>query len=145
MRKRILSTLLCVFAVVGVFGLPSAQAVSEHPISEEVSEGTMLRWANCASITLDMRRSNNKITSDSGITGKAGTTNITASYILERLVSGSYVEVDAWTASSNSMILSDSHETPNCPAGNYKLSVSATVTRNGIPEDVSESYVEVFK
>lgn len=143
MKKRILSAILCVITVVGAFGLPSAQAVSsELAASENLSGGAELRWANTASITLNMQRNNNRVTSDSVIVGFAGTTRISASFTLEKLVNGEYVNVDSWTASSNSMILNNSRVTPNCTAGTYKLSVSATVTRNGTPENVSYSLVE---
>lgn len=141
MKKRFVSAILCMFAIFGVLGLPSVQAASTLPDvgGAASSDEPALRWVNTASITLNMSRSNNKVTSETVVTGKAGTTSISASFTLERLVNGNYVLVDSWTASSSSMLLKDIHTTSNCPSGTYKLTVEATVTRNGTSEYVSDS------
>ncbi|MDR2569454.1 MAG: hypothetical protein LBD23_04025 [Oscillospiraceae bacterium] len=128
MKKRFLAIILCVGILMMAVGSPIAQA----------------RWTHLRSINLNMSHRNNTITSSTSISGLSGTTRITASFILEVLVNGQYQHVDSWSASSNSILLSNTRETSNCSARTYRLRVTATVTRNGTNETVSDSIVRSF-
>ena len=122
MKKRFLATILCICLVVSVLGVPIAQA----------------RWTNTASITLDMSISNGTITSKGTIRGNSGTSNIAATYTLEKLVSGKYTYVDSWSDSSSSFYFSNTHTTSNCTSGTYKLTVTGTVTKDGYAEPIED-------
>jgi len=123
--KRILALLLCVGVLWVAIGTPLAEA----------------RWTHLRSISLNLSRSNNTVTSTVSVMGHAGTTRILASFVLERLVDGQYRLVTAWTDSTNSSALINTRQTSNCPAGTYRLRVTVTVTRDGSSETVSDSIV----
>jgi len=123
---------------VGLGGNISATAVDvvQEPINE-------LLWENVAIITLDMKFANGIITSTGNVVGRSGTTAIVALFVLARRnADGTFTEVDRWTATNGSiaMLLSTSRTTRNQPAGTYRLSVTAHVTRSGKTETVNASY-----
>lgn len=132
MKKRVSLTLLCVCLLIGTIGFTTTAA--------EVEEIEPF-WQNAAAITLDMSRNGGTVTSSGRIAGQAGTTAISASFTLARQnANGTFTNVDSWTASSNSMLVSSSRSTTGQSAGTYRLSVSASVTRNGTIETVFESH-----
>ena len=139
MRKRYLAFILFVCVLV-VLGTPIAQASTFT--DDRVSEQT--RWTNTATILLAMSYSNGTITSEGQIVGKAGTTKISVSFTLEKLVSGKYQYVDSWSASNNSMYCTSSHKTYNCSTGTYKLSLSGTVTKDNYAEPVESWLIKTF-
>ena len=131
MKKRFLSALLCICLVVAVVGFattPTAQA----------------RWTNTRSIKLDMALKNDQMTSEGTISGYVGTTSISASFVLEKLVNGQYQYVDSWVAFSNTILLSSSRLTQNCTGGTYKLSISGTVVKDNHAEYVSDWLIKTF-
>jgi len=129
--------------LVGFVGSYSASGVTSRQ-----EHGVELLWENVASIFLDMKFSNGIITSTGTVTGKSGTTAISATFILERRnTNGTFTEVDRWTANHGSitMLLSTSRSTRNQSAGTYRLSVIATVTRNGKLETVTGNHTTTFQ
>ena len=142
MRKRFVSSILCLVIVIVAMGVPLASAVNLKSV--DLSEGPKTRWQHTRSIALDMSFNNRTITSNGTITGHTGTTGISAIFILERLVNNQYEFVDSWTATSSTIILTSSRTTQNCDRGTYKLSVTAWVTRNGTLETVSDSLTKTF-
>ena len=126
MKKRILATVLCLCLVMGVIGVPFAQA----------------KWSNTSSIALDMSLSSGTITSKGTVVGKTGTSDISVTYTLEKLVGGRYTHVDSWSASSSSMLSSKTNYTSNCTSGTYKLSISGTVTKDGYIEDIDDWFTK---
>ena len=126
MKRQVIAVILCIGFLLVAVGTPIALA----------------RWTHLESITLNISRSSSTITSSTTITGQPGTTKISASYKLEKLVNGNYQSVDTWTASSSSETLFNSRKTTNCTAGTYKLSVTATITRDGTKETVTDSRVK---
>ena len=128
MTKRILVFFLCIGMLWVTVGSPVASA----------------RLTHLRSISMNMARSNNVVTSATRIEGQSGTTSITAQFILEMLVNGNYQRVDMWSASSTSSTLNNTRETKNCGAGTYRLRVNVMVTRNGTSEIFSESLVKAL-
>jgi len=105
-------------------------------------------WENAATITLNMSFSNGTITSTGRVNGKNGTTAISATFVLaKRNANGTFTEVDRWTARNGdiAMLLSTSRTTRNQSAGTYRLSVSASVTRNGRVEIVNGNHNATFR
>lgn len=128
MKRKLLAIILCIGILGVAIGAPIAQA----------------RWTHLRSMTLNLSRSNNTVTSSTTIMGQSGTTRISASFILERVVNGQYQQIDTWTASSNSTSLTNTRETSNCPSGIYRLRVTAIITRNGTTETVPDSLVRAL-
>lgn len=96
-------------------------------------------WTNTSSVTVSISFSGTTATCSGIIDGFSGTTKITADFVLERKNSnGTYTVVKTFptkTANSASLRFSD---TATITTGyTYRLSVSATVTRNGTNETVS--------
>jgi len=85
-----------------------------------------------------------KITSEGVIVGKSGTTGISVTFTLEKLVNGKYIYVDSWSASSSSILLSKTNYTSSCTSGTYKLSVSGTVTKGGYSEDIDDRFTKLL-
>jgi hypothetical protein len=128
MKKRILATILCLCIVIGAIGVPIAQA----------------KWTNTQTITLGMSLNNGTITSEGTVVGKSGTTNISVTYTLEKLVNNNYTYVDSWPASSTSIYLGKSNNTYNCTGGTYKLTVIGTVTKGGVVEDIENWFTKTL-
>jgi len=128
MKRQVLAVILSIGILFVAVGTPIALA----------------RWTHLKSISLSISRTGSTVTSETTIKGQPGTTKISASYKLEKLVNGNYQSVDTWTASSSSAILYNSRNTTNCTAGTYKLSVTVTITRDGTKETVTDSLVKTI-
>ena len=128
MKKRILATLLCLCIVIGAIGVPIAQA----------------KWSNTQTVSLAMSLSGNTLTSEGTVVGKSGTTDISVTYTLEKLVNNKYTYVDSWTANSSSIYLGKTNYTYNCTSGTYKLTVIGTVTKGGVVEDIENSFTKTL-
>ena len=143
MVKRAILTVVCFVLIVGLVGNYSAIAVTQR---EEFVIDPL--WDNAATISLDMTFSNGTITSTGRVNGKNGTTAISATFVLARRnANGTFTEVDKWSAKNGSiaMLLSTSRSTRNQSAGTYRLSVTASVTRNGKVETVSGNHSATFR
>ena len=141
MKKKTLTAILCICVIVSVFGEPVAQAVglgsAEVPIQQS-------RWTNTSVILLDMKLSSGTVTSEGVVVGKAGTTRIAVTFILEKLVNGNYSYVDSWSASDDSIQLRSTRYTSGCTSGTYKLSISGTVTKDGYNEYISDWFTKTL-
>ena len=129
MKKRIITTLLCVVMVLGLLTIPASA-----------------RWTNCASISLGMSRTNGTISWSGNIVGYSDTIEITADYVLEKLGSnGKYTLVDSWTGLSTTRTsLNSSDSAPNTSSGTYRLSLSGTVKSAGYTEPITASITKTF-
>jgi len=107
-----------------------------------------LFWDNVATISLDMSYSFGAVSSSGLVSGKAGTTAISAMFILERRnTNGTFTEVDRWSATNGNApaLLITSRTTRNQFAGTYRLSVTARVTRNGKTEIVNADHTATLR
>jgi len=91
-----------------------------------------------------MKFSNGTITSEGQVYGKPGTTKISVTFTLEKLVNGKYQYVDSWSANSNTVLCSSSNKTANCTAGTYRLTVSGTVTKDNYAEPIESWLVKAL-
>lgn len=122
MKRRVIATILtfCLICA-GVTMTAAASQPSIVPL-----------WDNASGVTLGLTKSGSNVNWCGTITGKSGTTKITATYILYKLTDGSYKFVDSWYKSGTSATLRSSGTASGCTSGTYKLSVSGVVTRNGV-------------
>lgn len=126
-------TVVLIFAAVPGVSVP-ASAESE----------VMPFWTNVSSVTAALSFSGSAANGYSAnctgrIIGLSGTTHIAAAITLYRKnANNTYTYVDTWSDSVNgtSLTITGSHA---ATAGTYKLTVTATVTRNGTAESVSNS------
>jgi hypothetical protein len=94
------------------------------------------RWDNTAIISLSMQLDGSVIDCEGAVIGQAGTSSISATYTLEKLEDGSYRYVDSWSDNERDMVLATEKDVSGCTGGTYRLSVSATVTKDGYAESV---------
>jgi len=97
-------------------------------------------WENVSRINMTLSSSNNTASADVSIFGMTGTTSINATITLSRVNSnGTLTTVRTWSNQSSSSSLFTFSGTNAITSGNtYRLSVSATVIRNGVSETVSD-------
>jgi len=100
-------------------------------------------WININSITTSLSISNTGTASCSAIiSGATGTTSISATYRLEQKTGNTWSTVQTRTGSTNATRLTFSRSSNNVARGTYRLSVTATVVRNGVSETVTVSSTE---
>lgn len=102
----------------------------ETPISPQ--------WTNVNNMKLDLIFVNGKAECSALINGVSGTSNISATFRLERKGLFGWSLVNSWNRTSRGGSLTF-FETVNVSKGTYRLSVNAKVTRNGVTETVNTS------
>lgn len=133
---------------------PAAAAISlclifnmGMPMAAFASDGSGDRqpqWVNVSDIILTMNRDGGTVNWTGEINGYSGTTKISATFTLEkRNSSGKYEYVDSWTTSSTNTYLYKA-ASKTAAKRTYRLSVTATVTRSGITETVTDSLVKTL-
>lgn len=102
------------------------------------------QWVNVSDIILTMNYSGGAVNWTGEINGYSGTTNISATFTLEkRNASGKYEYVDSWYASSTKTYLYKAASKTGAK-GTYRLSVTAAVIRSGVTETVTDSLVKTL-
>jgi len=136
MKRATMFLLVMVFLTQGMF--VSAQSAPVEFNSDFIE--IMPLWENVSSISLDLSYRNGNIGGVATIRGAAGTTSINATLTLERrTIFGTWTTVDTWTGSSNDTRLTVSGTAPGSRGVTYRLTVTATVVRNGVSETVTTS------
>jgi len=97
-------------------------------------------WENVSDISITLSSSNNTASTNVSIFGRAGTTSINATITLSRVNSnGTLTTVRTWSNQSSQNSTFTFSGTHAITSGNtYRISVSATVIRNGVSETVSD-------
>lgn len=96
------------------------------------------QWINTNDVKLDLYFVNGKAECVGVINGISGTSNITATFKLERKGLLGWSLENSWSKNSKGESLSF-YETYAVTKGTYRLSVTAKVTRNGVTETVNTS------
>lgn len=97
------------------------------------------QWENTNDVKLDLYFINGKVECVGVINGISGTSNISATFKLERKGLLGWSLENSWSTSSKGTSLSF-YETDAVAKGyTYRLSVTAEVTRNGVTETVNTS------
>ncbi len=119
----------------------SVQAQEQTELSQVIiGEGIVTPlWTNVNDITLNLYFSSGVAYCSGTIRGLSGTTNISATFKLERKVGSTWVFENAWGQTTSNSTLSFSNSDAVSSGYTYRLSVSANVTRNGVTEAVSSS------
>ncbi|MCL2320990.1 MAG: hypothetical protein FWC47_02660 [Oscillospiraceae bacterium] len=142
MKKKSLIVLLLILA----FTLPQCiKAFATTDIVQPLGAYVPITplWTNVNNITLGLSFNSGQATCTGVIRGITGTTKINATFYLERSSSYGWTLVKSWSVSSMSSTLSFSD---NCAvtSGVYQLRVVADVTANGLTEQVSTSYQNMY-
>jgi len=144
-KKIVRLTVLLLFVMMfAIQAIPvSAQTA---PLAIDESEASMGYidiapfWDNVNNISLSMGYRGDAIGCSGIIRAATGSTSISATFTLaRRTVFGTWTTVETWTASSNSSLLTWSGSAPGSRGITYRLSVTATVVRNGVSETVTTS------
>lgn len=137
MKKRVISSLLCLAMVFSFAAIP-AQATSR-------GIGIAPFWENCSSIALGISYSDGTVSWTGSILGYSDTTKITANYYLYKLgTNGKYTLVDSWTGLSGTRYILNSSGSADGTKGTYKLTLSGTVQSDSYSEPISSSCVRTF-
>ncbi|MCL1884278.1 MAG: hypothetical protein FWF81_11090 [Defluviitaleaceae bacterium] len=134
-KRKYVSILLALLFTISM-QIP-AIATTTHQEMDFVSVQPFWQNVNRANATLTI--SGTTANCRATITGLAGTTRITATMHLQRIIGNSVVTVRTWTQTANSGSLVMSESATVTANGNYHLRVDATVVRNGVTETISIS------
>ena len=135
---------VAIFLLIGMI-LFSQSIPSFAEVEPSVVEGTGVEslitpmWENTNDVVLDLYFANGQAECVGIINGVSGTSNISATFKLERKKLFGWSLENSWSKSSRGTSLSF-FETDAVAKGNtYRLSVTAKVTRNGVTETVNTS------
>ena len=131
MRMRVF-IVLCVFTLLSVAFSVSAYAMTA---SDNVIEP---HWTNTASMTVNLSINNGRAVMTGSVIANTGTERIAVTAVLERVnANDTTTHLGSWTTSANGNIWI--WERPHYVARGhyYRLTLTATVTRNGVDEVIS--------
>lgn len=136
MKKRLFSLVMicCLLFALVPTGVHAAQ---KEPISP--------LWTNTNSVYAAINFNGTTGNVTVSITGQSGVSNITADVKLYyKNTAGTWTEiVKGWSYDVNQMYLIVSESFTGVPGREYKIEVSATVTKNGYGESISKTATEV--
>jgi hypothetical protein len=145
MPMKFLSSVVICIAALLLFSQPVyANVTYGYEYGHTQEKGVLIDplWDNVNNIRLGLTFSGNIANVSGAITGITGTTQISATFTLERQnANGTFSYVASWSTNANGRILTFSESrSPVTTSGNtYRLRVTAGVTRNGITEFISDS------
>lgn len=123
-----------------------SQSISNHAYNPDYSvlllESNNIispQWVNVNDINLNFYIENGEANCSGKIRALSGTTNIAATFKLERKTPSEWVLEKTWSRSSSTTTLSFFETFSVLTGHKYRLSVTAKVTRNGVIEDINES------
>lgn len=130
MKKRIVLILVACIMVISALPLTTFAAVAD-PITP------MFDNTNTFNANLSFNGSTGNVTMT--IMGKSGVSNITAEIKLYyKNSTGSWIEIDkGWDYNVNQMYLTVIESFSGVAGREYKIEVSATLTKNGVAENIS--------
>jgi len=133
--------LACCFAMLMSASLPMRTYASTTEAQQVANEDSMLRWTNTASIFVHLSINNGRALMAGTVVGNAGTESITVNAVLEREnPNGSFTHIGSWNnlrTNGNTWAWERPHMVAR--GHNYRLTLTATVVRNGVSEVVSLS------
>jgi len=100
-----------------------------------------LDWVNIVSISANLFINNGRADMSGSVIGRVGTQSITGNAVLERVnPNGTFTHIESWNnLNTNSNVWTWSREHNVARGHDYRLTISATVVRNGVREPVSIS------
>ena len=141
LRRKILVTLCLVMALLFTSALPLHAFTPSKPVME-MDIGIEPFWANVISITASLQFDNGRGTLNGSVIANLGTTSITVDAVLERVnANGTTTHINSWNNLHASGRSWSWHTTHFVTRGHdYRLTLTATVLRNGVSETVSMSH-----
>lgn len=136
--KKMSCLLLCIMLVASV-GSVAFAAESDSTAEASAGNTMVLRWSNTSSVNVNLSFINGKGALGANVIGKPGATNITGTAVLAMQNSnGTYTTVKTWDNLSSANNILTFNATYYVTTGyHYRLTVTATVYRNGTYENVS--------
>lgn len=135
MKKRVVTLLItCIMLIVSTM-MPMHGAVPVDP------DPIVPMWDNTNTFVAYLTFSGTTGDITSTIVGKSGVSNITAEVLLYyKNASGSWVKDSReWDYDVDQMYLTITESFTGVPGREYKIEINATLTKNGVEEDVSKT------
>lgn len=144
MKMRVGSLLATSLLIIGGTTI-QAQAATHEAIMSEPTEKSIVApapsWQHVSAISVGLQFNNGRGTLSASVIGLTGTTNINGSIVLEQLnANGTYTHVTSWNnlrASGNIFLWGTDFYVAR--GYTYRMTVTATVVRNGTSETISQS------
>ncbi len=137
--SQILWMAICVLSL-ATLPVPSAEAIT--PVTENQ---VMPLWDNTTLISPQLNFYNGVGYVEASIDGQTGCSHIEATVTVYRKSGLSWREVDSWTDEVNRGIMTVGGEFEATQGVKYKVCVEATVTRNGIVEEVEDEITKTYE
>ena len=133
MRKKIISIMLCCILLLSLMPITTYAAVADPIVP---------MWDNTNTFTPILSFNGNTGSVTVTIVGKSGVSNITANVKLYyKNSSGTWIKsVHEWDYDVDQMFLTISESFIATPGRTYKIEVTATLTKNGVEEDISATH-----
>ncbi|MCL2223723.1 MAG: hypothetical protein FWB96_02010 [Defluviitaleaceae bacterium] len=132
-RKYIALVMALVFAIAAQ--IPVAASTAVEPQAAYVTIQPL--WQNVNRANAVLTHTGTTAHCYVSITGLAGTTSIRATMQLSRVIGNSVSTVATWTQTVNGSRLVMNESARVTANGDYRLSVTATIVRNGVSENIS--------
>lgn len=138
---KLKKTLIFLAILILIFSQSIFIFAETSPITNQLDTTRIIgpQWDNTNDVELELYFRNNNAECIGKIEGVTGTSNISATFKLEKKGSSGWTLVDSWTKNVNGQSLSF-YETTSVTKGTYRLSVTAKVTVAGKTETVTTSY-----
>lgn len=137
--SKILCMVMCVLSLAALT-VPKAEAII--PVTENQ---IMPLWDNTSGILPQLNFCEDVGYADASVTGYTGCSHIEATVTVYRKSVFSWVEVDSWTDEVYGDIITISEQFDATQGTKYKLVVEASVTLNGVVEDVEKEITKTYQ
>lgn len=146
MIRCIRKSIILLLALILFLSMGSAAFANEGVKTQDLGTGTIgVQWVNTDSVKADLSFDGSKGFCGAMVIGKSGTTRVTGTVVLARKnANGTYTTVKTWSGleAIGSRLLFDKIHYVS-PGYTYRLTITATVYRNGIGEKVTD-YNEAY-
>jgi len=142
-QKMIFAICLTAFLASGIYANTYASEATKLYNSRDIASNAEINpnWVNVAVISADLAITNGRANMAGRVVGNVGTQSITVNATLERAnPNGTFTHIASWNnLRSNNSIWTWDRNHYVARGHDYRLTLTATVVRNGISEVVSES------
>jgi hypothetical protein len=141
-KTKSIMFLLCCIAICSLMGGEARAASNDAKAPLMKLENAKLQWTNTTSVDVNLAFDGSKGNCGACVIGRSDTTEITGTVILaQKNSNGTYSNVKKWTdlkATGNKLIFDKTYYVSK--GYTYRLTITATVYRNGSGETVTGSF-----
>ena len=137
--KKLLTPLFAILLLLSQSILVNAEATNTSVLLNGCNNIISPQWINVNDVNINLYFENGEANCSGFIRALSGTTNIDATFKLERKTSSGWVLEKAWSMSSNSNRLSFFNTYEALSGYSYRFSVIADIIRDGVIETVNSS------